>query len=107
MSYHRLMTVNPNPSAAEPPAVAAQGRVPQFTLGDRLRKARESSGMDQSHLAEAIDLHRQTVARYESDAIGRPKRYVLLSWSMATGVSLDWIAGIDETPTHVDQTAGS
>lgn len=91
------MTANPNP--VDRPVSA----IPQFTLGDRLRKAREFSGLEMQDLAHEIDIHRQTVARYESGSV-RPKRHVLLSWSVATGVDLAWIQGTDQTG---EQTATS
>lgn len=97
LTYHRHMTnTDPNPNP---------GRVPQFTLGDRLRKARESRGLDMQALGELIDIHRQSVARYEQD-VAVPKRHVLLSWSVATGVALEWITGTDAS-THVEQTSRS
>lgn len=94
-----MTAANPNPN--DPPRV-----VPQFTLGDRLRKAREYSGLEMQDLAAEIDIHRQTVARYENGAV-KPKRHVLLSWSLATGVDLDWIRGTDAISTHDEQTADS
>ena len=90
---------NQNPNERSVPVV------PHFTLGDRLRKAREISGLEMQDLAASIDIHRQTVARYESGA-AKPKRHVLLSWSVATGVDLDWIQGAEnaarQTATSTD-----
>lgn len=78
------------------------GIIPEFTLGDRLRKAREHAGLDMRDLAAMIDIHRQTVARYESgDAT--PRRPVILSWSLATGVSLDWLT-FGAVSTHVEES---
>lgn len=78
------------------------GIVPEFTLGDRLRKARELSGLEMQQLADQIDIHRQTVARYESGQ-ATPKRHVMLSWSMATGVSVEWIS-TGSQPSQVEQS---
>jgi transcriptional regulator with XRE-family HTH domain len=66
-----------------------------FTLGDRLRKAREYAGLEIQELAEAVDVHRQSVTRYENDR-AKPKRGTVLLWSMATGVSVAWLEG--QTP---------
>lgn len=41
------------------------GAVPVFDLGDRTRKAREFSGLDQGQLAERLGVARSTVARME------------------------------------------
>lgn len=78
------MTINTNPSPRTP------DRVPEFTLGDRLRKARETARMEMQDIAREIDIHRQSVARYESGA-ATPRRHVLMSWSLATGTDLNWL----------------
>ncbi len=81
------------------------GGVPQFTIGDRLRKARETTGMDQAAFAEHIGVSRGTVSNYERGVgEGHHKPIVLRTWAMATGVPLSWIeTGIIEThPTPPD-----
>jgi len=92
------MTANPNP----------EGVVPEFSLGDRLRKAREIAGYEQIRLAAEMDIHRQTLARYESGA-STPRRPVLISWAMTTGVSLEWLttgnAETREISTHDEKSA--
>lgn len=66
--------------------------IPQWTLGDRLRKAREHAGMDQEELALRIGVSRGTVSNYE---IGRgtrpPKVVVLRAWARECGVPYEWI----------------
>lgn len=80
------------------------GGVPQFTIGDRLRKARETTGMDQAQFAEHIGVSRGSVSNYERDAGEKRRPIVLKAWAMATGVPLSWIeTGIIEThPTPPD-----
>lgn len=78
------MATNENPNTASP------GVALEFTLGDRLRKAREHAGLEIQQLAEAVDVHRQSVTRYETDQ-SVPKRGTVLLWSMATGVSVQWL----------------
>jgi transcriptional regulator with XRE-family HTH domain len=73
---------------------ADSGLVPEFTVADRLRKAREYAGLEQNELAERIGLGRTTISNYERGTTP-PKRPLLLSWAMATGVSLDWLRGFD------------
>lgn len=93
---------------------ADSGLVPVFTVADRLRKAREQAGLEQNELAERIGLGRTTISNYERGTTP-PKRPLLLSWAMATGVSLDWLRGFDEpgatggagiTPDSVGPTRG-
>jgi transcriptional regulator with XRE-family HTH domain len=40
---------------------------PQWTLGDRIRKARREANMTMEELAEAIGMRRESVARWERD----------------------------------------
>ncbi len=56
--------------------------------------------MDQTALAEALGMSRQTVSNYERGATN-PRRAVLLAWAMATGVDAKWLEAGDEAPTPV------
>ena len=76
------------------------GLIPEFTIHDRLRKAREASGLDQEQLAEAIAMSRTSVSNYETGAVSNPRKIVLNAWSLATGVPVQWITtGIAPTRT--------
>lgn len=79
------------------------GRIPVWTLGDKLRKARLDAGLDQRELAAELGIARNSVMTYESGKTA-PRRPVLLAWAMRTGVSLDWLTG--ETPGRPDGDAG-
>lgn len=68
------------------------GLIPEWTLGDRLRKAREHAGLKQAELAQIIGIARSSVVSYESDRTA-PSRPVVLSWSLATGVPAEWVLG--------------
>jgi DNA-binding XRE family transcriptional regulator len=68
------------------------GTIPAWTLGDRLRKARETAGLSQAELAADIGISRASVVNYEVDRY-TPSRPVLLSWALRTGVPLTWLAG--------------
>ena len=102
MAYHRHMATT-QPGQSRTLTVPA---VPEFTLGDRLRKAREFSGMDMQELAAAIDVHRQSISRYESGS-AIPRKHVILSWSLVTGVDPEWIQGGAASSTNVEQTSGT
>ena len=70
--------------------------VPTWTLGDRLRKAREFAGLEQGELAVRIGVSRGTVSNYELNRGQRPpKRLVVRAWAEITGVPLDWIEAAD------------
>ena len=70
-------------------------RRPQFTIGDRLRKARTMMGaeMDVRAFAQLIDVSKGTVTRYELEqtAPDNMKHLVLKEWALATGVELEWL----------------
>lgn len=65
------------------------GTVPEWTRGDRMRKAREAAGLSQQELAEAIGVSRRSISAYETN--GTLKKPVLLSWALRTGVPLPWL----------------
>jgi len=64
---------------------------PDFTLGDRIRKARTNAGLDQAELAEKVGVSRQAVGSWER---GRTVPSLPQSRSLAEtlAVSLDWLA---------------
>jgi transcriptional regulator with XRE-family HTH domain len=68
-----------------------------FTLGDRLRKARIRSGLDQQELADRIAASRNTVSNYENGHNGKrgPKVMVLRAWAHACGVTYEELVGPD------------
>lgn len=71
------------------------GVVPEWTIGDRLRKAREHAGLTQAAAARTLGISRQSIARYESGD-REPPRPVVMSWALVMGVSLDWLQGTAE-----------
>jgi transcriptional regulator with XRE-family HTH domain len=81
------------------------GLVPQWTLGDRLRKAREIASLNQSEMAEQIGIARNSIANYEGGKY-EPPRPVMIAWAFRTGVALDWLetgrvtAVPDDDETH-------
>jgi transcriptional regulator with XRE-family HTH domain len=64
--------------------------VPEWTLGDRMRKALEVSGTPVQEIAEYLDVSRVTVGRWIHDRTP-VKRHVLLVWAATTGVDPDWL----------------
>jgi transcriptional regulator with XRE-family HTH domain len=68
------------------------GRVPDWSLRDRLRKARETAHLTQQQLATMMGVARSSVVNYETGR-GVPGRPVLLSWAVLCGVNFDWLAG--------------
>ena len=73
------------------------GRIPEVTLGWRLRIA--AGEMQHEEIAEELGVHRSTVSRWLSDR-GVPKRAFLMQWALMTGVDYTWLAtGSPATPS--------
>lgn len=76
-------------------------RVPEWTQGDRLRKARTLTGLTVREFADSIGVSHGTVTSAETDA-RTVRRITLNAWALATGVSLEWletgVAGTQPTP---------
>lgn len=68
------------------------GRIPEWTLPDRLRKAREDAGFKQAELAAETGIARSSIVNYESGK-SVPRRPALAAWAFACGVSFDWLSG--------------
>lgn len=89
--------------------------IPEWTMPDRLRKAREHAGLEQAELAHDMGVSRNTVNNYER---GRttPRRPVILAWAIRCGVPVEWLwtgqADADDgtaapaTPWHAAGAAG-
>ena len=64
--------------------------IPEFTINDRLRKAREIAGLEQSELADRMGVSRGTVGNNESGKVSvRP--ITIKAWALATGVDAHWL----------------
>lgn len=66
--------------------------VPPWTLGDRLRKAREFAGLKQTEMAAEIGIGRSSIINYENDQ-QEPPRPVLVAWALRCGVDYEWLTG--------------
>lgn len=80
------------------------GKVPEFNLSDRVRKAREITGLSQDELAERAGVGRATLARLESGK-GSPRRATLIAIAFATGVDLNWLEN-GNTPAGPEPSGG-
>lgn len=73
-------------------------RIPTWTLGDRLRKAREFVGLTQEQLADRMGVSRKTVSNGEAGG-HTPHPLTLSAWAAACEVSLAWLLDDDSTVT--------
>lgn len=82
--------------------------IPQWTQGDRLRKARTLTGKTVREFAEHIGVSHGTITNAETDS--RAVRSITLkAWALATGVSQEWLeTGVnDSRPTPPDGPRGN
>lgn len=63
--------------------------VPEWTLEDRLTKARQFAGVSQAQMAKELGLTRQAVSRFEQGFAIR-EAFVKV-WAMFCGVDYDWL----------------
>lgn len=81
-------------------------RIPAWTLGDRLAKARKLAGLSQQELADALYVSRNTVNNWENDHT-RPSGRKVAAWALRTGVDPVWItSGHANTDTGGHRTTG-
>lgn len=66
------------------------GVIPEWTLSDRLRKARESAGLEQVELAHRTKISRATISAAENGH-RLPSRATMLLWALATGTNPAWL----------------
>lgn len=71
-------------------AVMTRGVAPQWTLSDRVRKAREHAGLSQQELAERLSITRTSVVNWERGHT-RPLRALLVALADTTGVDPAWL----------------
>ena len=74
--------------------------VPEWTLGDRLRKARRLTGMTQTAFAAAIGQDSKAYSQWEADN-NRPRHLVEVCQRVeeVTGVSAAWLLGLPVAPS--------
>lgn len=70
--------------------------IPTFTMGDRLRKAREHAGIGSQEMADHLLVSRNTITRYESDA-SRITDVKIRRWAEVTAVPVAWLLAGEET----------
>ena len=71
--------------------------IPQWTRGDRLRKARQITGMTTRDFAEHIGVSQKTITDAENDKRA-PRKILLNAWALGTGVPAAWLeTGATET----------
>lgn len=65
---------------------------PEWTIGDRIRKARRHAGLSQDQLAERIESPSASLAAWELD-YQKPRQWPVIAAkvALATGIDRDWL----------------
>lgn len=67
-----------------------QGRIPEFDLGDRIRKAIETSGLSVQEVADYMELNRNSPGRW-IHGHNKPNALQLRAIAEVTGVDVAWL----------------
>lgn len=81
--------------------MTAGGRVPELTLGWRLRLAIDTAGISVQDMADQLGYSRSTISRWLNDQ-DVPRAAVMAQWSLLTGVSPVWLRDGVEPPSPPD-----
>lgn len=67
-------------------------KIPTFSFGERLAKARKDAGFTQKQMAYELDVSEATIAKWETDG-GQPRDLfgIVEKWSDLTGIREDWL----------------
>lgn len=72
----------------------------EWTIADRLRKARVEKGFTQEEFEKVTEISRGTISNLEKGD-GPYKQYYLLTWAKFTDVSFEWLmTGKEANPSN-------
>lgn len=77
--------------------------VPQWSFGDRLRRARLNAEMSRAEVADRLGVPTRRYTGWEADQF-RPRDLVAVAQAMSviTGVSTEWLLGLDDELTKLN-----
>ena len=79
--------------------MTTSGRVPEFTLGWRMRLAIDSADLSVQQMAENLGYSRSTISRWLNDQ-DQPRPAITAQWALVTGVDRTRLEkGTSTTPT--------
>jgi transcriptional regulator with XRE-family HTH domain len=89
-------------------------RVPVWTTGERMAKARRDAGLSQAEMADLLTtperpVSKQTVSNWEK-GVNQPRQFqqVLEQWAKTTNVSVLWLLGFEDAASlSTDTRSGS
>lgn len=75
----------------------------KLTTGQRIARERKKQDLSQMGLAARLDVSRQAISKWESDA-AIPEIDKLIALSRLFGVSVGWLLGVEEQPAAAEST---
>jgi len=82
------------------------GRVPEFTLGWRLRLSIESAGTSVQQMADDLGYSRSSISRWLND-LDEPRVGIIAQWCLLTRVDRQWLeTGVTAGPTPPTTPSG-
>lgn len=72
---------------------ATEIRIPEITLGWRLRMSMDHAGIKAEQMAAEFEVHRGTITRWTHDKGAPPRRRDLRDWAALCGVPFEWLVG--------------
>lgn len=67
----------------------------EWTLGDRLRRARRYAGLQSSDMARALGVSLNTISNWENDHF-IPRYAMIVAWAEVTAVPVSYLTGTDD-----------
>ena len=64
--------------------------VPEWRVGDRLRRSLDHAGLGVQEMAEYFDVSRNTIGNYLAERTKVDRRTLML-WALRTGVPVEWL----------------
>jgi transcriptional regulator with XRE-family HTH domain len=71
--------------------------IPEWTLGDRMAKARTWAGIEQGEMCQYLEVSRNTISGWENDR-HPPSRAVLIAYALRCQVPLWWLEDSQAPP---------
>ena len=66
------------------------GNIPEWTRGDRMRKALDHAGLTVQDMADYLEVTRQAVGTWVNERRA-PSKATMRLWALRTGVPLQWL----------------
>lgn len=82
------------------PATTTGERIPEWTLGWRLKRALHFADLSAQDMAAELGVHVGTVSRWMNDR-ETPRRAYLMAWALRCGVPYGWLAGNEANGSHI------